>query len=502
MSSKINNEENITFEQNETLKKNIAIPKQQAIPLISFIDNKFIIPEEARNLLINQPHENIGIISLVGKYRTGKSFLLNRVLLEKKQVNGFDVGPTFKPCTKGIWIWTDPLMISNTHSKTPFPVFLIDTEGLGAYDEEINHDTKIFLIAVLISSLFIYNSFGAIDENAINSLSFILNLSKTIKIKSVNKVDSEEELAEYFPSLLWLLRDFSLKLEDVNGNTITEKQYLENALMDIKGNSEIIEEKNRVRELIKNYFKEKDLFVMVRPVEEETDLQNLQNLPDDKLRKEFLEQAKLFRNKVMKKIKPKIFHKKNLNGFLLVQLIQSVLDSINNGSIPVIENSWKYVMQNECIKTGDILIKKLVTEIGEWRTAQKEKKNFFFEVQKFLKQKEKIYINEFMQNNIIDEETKKNYVINFQKKIKSEIEKFEKENELILKDLFTKELNILYNNFMSSMLNNDKYSKNNFLFYQDFENLRETAEQMYPNFPDKENILFDKLILIIRKFID
>ena len=502
MSSKINNEENITFEQNETLKKNIAIPKQQAIPLISFIDNKFIIPEEARNLLINQPHENIGIISLVGKYRTGKSFLLNRVLLEKKQVNGFDVGPTFKPCTKGIWIWTDPLMISNTHSKTPFPVFLIDTEGLGAYDEEINHDTKIFLIAVLISSLFIYNSFGAIDENAINSLSFILNLSKTIKIKSVNKVDSEEELAEYFPSLLWLLRDFSLKLEDVNGNTITEKQYLENALMDIKGNSEIIEEKNRVRELIKNYFKEKDLFVMVRPVEEETDLQNLQNLPDDKLRKEFLEQAKLFRNKVMKKIKPKIFHKKNLNGFLLVQLIQSVLDSINNGSIPVIENSWKYVMQNECIKTGDILIKKLVTEIGEWRTAQKEKKNFFFEVQKFLKQKEKIYINEFMQNNIIDEETKKNYVINFQKKIKSEIEKFEKENELILKDLFTKELNILYNNFMSSMLNNDKYNKNNFLFYQDFENLRETAEQMYPNFPDKENILFDKLILIIRKFID
>ena len=91
---------------------------------------------------------------------------------------------------------------------------------------------------------------------------------------------------------------------------------------------------------------------MVRPVEEESDLQNLQNLPDERLRKEFLEQAKLFRNKVMKKIKPKIFRKKNLNGFLLIQLIQSILDSINNGSIPVIENSWKYVMENECIKTG------------------------------------------------------------------------------------------------------------------------------------------------------
>ena len=493
---------NIQDSENNIEQKEITIPKNQAIPLISFVDNKFIIPEEARNLLINQSNENIGIISLVGKYRTGKSFLLNRVLLEKNKINGFDVGPTFKPCTKGIWIWTEPLMISNSHSKTPFPVFLIDTEGLGAYDEEINHDTKIFLIAVLISSLFIYNSFGAIDENAINSLSFILNLSKTIKIKSVNKVDSEEELAEYFPSLLWLLRDFSLKLEDINGNTITEKQYLENALMNIKGNSEVIEEKNRVRELIKNYFKEKDLFVMVRPVEEESDLQNLQHLPDDKLRKEFLEQAKLFRNKVMKKIKPKIFKNKNLNGFLLVQLIQSVLDSINNGSIPVIENSWKYVMQNECIKSADTVLQKFVEDINTYRSAEKEKKNFFFEVKKFLKQKEKIYLNEFMQNKIIDEDTKKIYVINLEKKIKSEIEKFEKENELILKDLFTKELNILYNNFMSNMSNNEKYFKNNFLFYQDFESLRDTAEKIYPYFQEKENILYDKLILIIRKFID
>ena len=494
--------QNSSKNNNHISNKKIVIPKNTALPLISFVDNKFIIPDEARHLLSSQKYDNIGIISLVGKYRTGKSFLLNRVLLERKQINGFGVGPTFKPCTKGIWIWSEPLMITNSHSKTPFPVFLIDTEGLGAYDEEINHDTKIFLISILISSLFIYNSFGAIDENAINALSFILNLSKTIKIKSVNKVDSEEELAEYFPSLLWLLRDFSLKLEDINGNTITEKQYLENALMKLKGNSEIIEEKNRVRELIKNYFKEKDLFVMVRPVEEESDLQNLQNLPDNRLRKEFLEQAKLFRNKVMKKIKPKIFRKKNLNGFLLIQLIQSVLDSINNGSIPIIENSWKYVMQNECIKTGDLIIKKFVKEINEWRLKEKDKKNFFFEIKKYLKQKENICINEFMQNNIIDEDTKKNYVINIQQKIKVEIEKFEKENEKILEEKFTKELNILYNNFMSNMLNNEKYNKNNFLFYQDFETLRETAEKICPSFPEKENILFDKLIIIIHKFID
>ena len=42
--------------------------------------------------------------------------------------------------------------------------------------------------------------------------------------------------------------------------------------------------------------------------------------------------------------------KKTLNGAMLVELVQSILDTINSGVIPVIENSWKYVVKNECIK--------------------------------------------------------------------------------------------------------------------------------------------------------
>ena len=57
--------------------------------------------------------------------------------------------------TKGIWLWSDPLIMEDPSTQEKFSVFIIDTEGLGAYDEEVNHDTKIFLIAVLISSLFL-----------------------------------------------------------------------------------------------------------------------------------------------------------------------------------------------------------------------------------------------------------------------------------------------------------------------------------------------------------
>jgi hypothetical protein len=59
----------------------------------------FSVSEEAISLLRNVK-ERIGVIAVAGKYRTGKSFLLNKIILDKKDSNGFGVGPTINPCTK------------------------------------------------------------------------------------------------------------------------------------------------------------------------------------------------------------------------------------------------------------------------------------------------------------------------------------------------------------------------------------------------------------------
>ena len=503
--SKSNSDDEI-LDNNETKDElnleNYKPPKQTAIKFVTFEDGKFIISEEAKKLLSQKCNDNLGIISLVGKYRTGKSFLLNRVVLNRKENVGFNVGPTFKPCTKGIWIWSDPLIINNVHSSKPFPCYLIDTEGLGAYDEEINHDSKIFLIAILISSLFIYNSFGAIDENQINDLSFVLNLSKTIKIKSVSLEDNEEELAKYFPTLLWLLRDFSLKLEDKNGNVITEKQYLENALVELSGMSNTIEEKNRVRALIRAYFPERDCFVMVRPIEEEKDLQNLQNLPDNQFRKEFLEQAKIFRNKVMKKTKPKRFKNKLLTGSMLVELVQSILDSINSGSIPIIENSWKYIMNNECIKNSKELINRFIKEINKYKDENMKKPDFLKNVKKYVKKLADDYIKEFLNNNLLDDEdAKKEYSEKLEKKINIELNLFNKEIDKITEEKFENDLNDSSDKFVESFKQNN-YENNYNKFFDDLESFKENAYLITPDFPNKNQILFDKILLIMRKFFD
>ena len=68
--------------------------------LIRFKDGKFEVPTETAAFLkeIKNP---LGIIAIVGKYRTGKSLFLNKVLLRKTT---FKVSPTINSCTKGLWM--------------------------------------------------------------------------------------------------------------------------------------------------------------------------------------------------------------------------------------------------------------------------------------------------------------------------------------------------------------------------------------------------------------
>lgn len=146
------------------------------------VENGFKINPEAAEFLC-QLKGKIGVIAICGKYRTGKSYILNKLFMEQlaedRAKRGFNVGPTINPCTKGLWIWKEIFYAQNDEEKET-PIIIIDTEGLGAFDEDDNHDTKIFLLALLLCSYLIYNSVGSIDENVLNNLSLVVNLSKSL----------------------------------------------------------------------------------------------------------------------------------------------------------------------------------------------------------------------------------------------------------------------------------------------------------------------------------
>jgi hypothetical protein len=71
----------------------------KAIPFIKYANNQFQVDPQAEQFLASLGPEKLGVVSIVGKYRTGKSFFVNKVLLGQ-QAGGFSVGPTINPCTK------------------------------------------------------------------------------------------------------------------------------------------------------------------------------------------------------------------------------------------------------------------------------------------------------------------------------------------------------------------------------------------------------------------
>ena len=160
-----------------------------AVPFIKFIPElgKFELDKDAEQFLKGLGDTKLGVVAVCGKYRTGKSYLLNKLFVEpyfqkknrQKSAPVFTVSPTINACTKGLWLWKRVIKTG----ENDVSMIVVDTEGLGAYDEDENHDSKIFLLALLLSSMLIYNSVGTIDENALNSLSLVINLAKKIQLK-------------------------------------------------------------------------------------------------------------------------------------------------------------------------------------------------------------------------------------------------------------------------------------------------------------------------------
>ena len=69
------------------------------------------------------------------------------------------MGSTINACTKGLWIWPE-IVKGRTAEGKDVNIVVIDTEGIGSLEEDSTHDIKVFSLAILLSSCFIYTSVG------------------------------------------------------------------------------------------------------------------------------------------------------------------------------------------------------------------------------------------------------------------------------------------------------------------------------------------------------
>ncbi|XP_066434051.1 guanylate-binding protein 3-like [Eleutherodactylus coqui] len=273
---------------------------------------KLTVNEEAIKILtrIKQP---VVVVSIVGLYRTGKSYLMNKLAGAKK---GFNLGYNAQAETKGIWMWCVP------HPTKPNnTLVLLDTEGLGDVEKGDNkNDNWIFCLAVLLSSALVYNSMAMIDQDTVDKLKFVGNISEEIKANSQDIEDEEAEFSKHFPIFTWAGRDFHLKL-NVDGIEISEDVHLENALkLRERKKTSKDTQYNGLRQCLQMFFSKRKCFVFDQPSLNKEDRQNMENIPDSEMKSEFLRQTKRYYDYVFCKAEvKKVMGITAVTGILAVQ---------------------------------------------------------------------------------------------------------------------------------------------------------------------------------------
>ncbi|XP_036418334.1 guanylate-binding protein 1-like isoform X5 [Colossoma macropomum] len=293
---------------------------------------------------INQP---VVVVSVVGLYRTGKSYLMNR--LAGKQT-GFALGSTIESKTKGIWMWCVP-----HPSKAEHTLVLLDTEGLGDVDKgDSKNDAWIFCLAVLFSSTLVYNSRGTIDNTALEKLHYVTELAEHIRIKSPSPAGAEDEeeqddsqFVQFFPNFIWTVRDFVLELVIEKRGQVTEDEYLDFALQLKKGMGKKQSSYNLPRQCIRSYFPTRKCFVFPLPASQEN-MARLESLDERDIWPDFLKVTQRFCDYIFKESNVKTLkggHK--VTGRMFGHLVKLYVDTICSGKVPCLENAVVAMAQIE-----------------------------------------------------------------------------------------------------------------------------------------------------------
>lgn len=356
----------VSFPEKDSNNTNNAEPSNAGRP-IKFIyydeSGKFKVHPDAVDALM-QIKGPIGVVSVCGRARQGKSFLLNQLLGTS---TGFQVGSTHRPCTKGIWIWSEPLKRAALDG-TEYSLVLLDCEGIDAYDQTGTYSAQIFSLAILLSSLFVYNQMGVIDEAALDCLSLVSKMTKHIHVKASGEKDTVPDLGHFSPVFVWLLRDFYLDLKEDN-TKITPCNYLELALRPVLGSGKDVAARNKIRESIRALFPNRECFTLVSPLNNEADLQHLDRVLLDNFRPEFLSGLNMLAKFVFERTKPKQVGGTVMTGPILAGITKSFLDALNRGAVPTISSSWQNVEESECQKAFDTAIEVYMSAFDRTKPA-------------------------------------------------------------------------------------------------------------------------------------
>ncbi|XP_059809241.1 guanylate-binding protein 1-like [Hypanus sabinus] len=322
---------------------------EKPLQLIYNKDGELQLNPEALKVL-RSIEDPMVVVAVVGAARTGKSYLLNCLAGSK---NGFSVDSSVQAHTKGIW------MLCQSLPQRPNEVLLLlDTEGFGDPDKGDKHnDNSIYSLAILLSSILIYNGQRNIDQQSLQDLHFVTELSKRILIKSQPDDCNSWQYIRFFPEFVWVIRDMTLEMK-IDGKDMTPNEYLEHNLK-LKDNdiSEQDKKYNELRRCIRNNFPSHCCFAFPIPTFQKK-LKHLQELEDKDLDEDFVTERQNLINYIHthKKLK-RVLGGQQVTGRRFVELTKAYVGMIADGVLPCVEGSVAKLVEVENQAAADEALK-------------------------------------------------------------------------------------------------------------------------------------------------
>jgi atlastin len=260
----------------------------------------FTFHEEQLNSILSKIPAGwkVCVVSVVGAFRTGKSFLLSWFLryLETKCVNpssgdgdgrkwyervqtlnqhegSFDWRGGTARNTTGMWMWSDPYFLPRDDGGD-VAVLLVDTQGMFDHETTVGLTAAIFGLSTLLSSYQIYNVDKRVQEDNLQQLALFseygrmaLEAEERAKGKVSKDKESDKEKVDAkapFQKIEFLVRDWqNFDTEDETDIASMETEmtsYLQHVLAE-RAATDLKE----TRDQIHSCFEEVSCFMMTHP---------------------------------------------------------------------------------------------------------------------------------------------------------------------------------------------------------------------------------------------
>jgi len=174
----------------------------------------FELSEEALGYLARQASP-IFVVPVLGVYRGGKSFLMNRCMgLRSPYSGGFGVGHSQDTHTRGIFVCAEPVAGLGT-------VVWMDTEGLFSSEyAKSAYGPKIFSLALLFSSAVLLNSVKVLNNEFFSFFGEQQQVARVLKHGLAAEGLPEGELLPRNLSVVWVLQQ-PINYEEASDGALT-----------------------------------------------------------------------------------------------------------------------------------------------------------------------------------------------------------------------------------------------------------------------------------------